>query len=103
MTTTLPVWIDDPINAAILAVSEDRLSGFQHDPFGQVAERAGVPVETVLERIVAMLDSGTIIVPPPVCICGNSGCAKPSAKAPAHKVCKPLVMNPPAPRGVIRG
>jgi DNA-binding Lrp family transcriptional regulator len=60
MTTTLPVWIDDPINAAILAVSEDRLSGFQHDPFGQVAERAGVPVETVLERIVAMLDSGTI-------------------------------------------
>jgi len=60
MTTTLPVWIDDPINAAILAVSEDRLAGFQLDPFGQIAERAGVPVETVLERIVAMLDAGTI-------------------------------------------
>jgi DNA-binding Lrp family transcriptional regulator len=60
MTTTLPVWIDDPINAAILAVSEDRLTGFQLDPFGQIAERAGVPVETVLERVVAMLDAGTI-------------------------------------------
>jgi DNA-binding Lrp family transcriptional regulator len=60
MTTTLPVWIDDPINAAILAVSEDRLTGFQLDPFGQIAERAAVPVETVLERVVAMLDAGTI-------------------------------------------
>jgi hypothetical protein len=60
MTTTLPVWIDDPINAAILAVSEDRLAGFQLDPFGRIAEQAGVPVATVLERIVAMLDAGTI-------------------------------------------
>ncbi len=60
MTTTLPVWIDDPVNAAILAVSEDRLAGFQLDPFGQIAERSGVAVATVLERIVAMLDAGTI-------------------------------------------
>jgi DNA-binding Lrp family transcriptional regulator len=60
MTSTLPAWIDDPINAAILAVSEDRLAGFQLDPFGQIAERAGVDVGTVLERIVAMLDAGTI-------------------------------------------
>jgi hypothetical protein len=60
MTSTLPVWIDDPINAAILAVSEDRLQGFQLDPFGEVAERAGLPVETVLERVVAMLAAGTI-------------------------------------------
>jgi DNA-binding Lrp family transcriptional regulator len=57
---TLPVWIDDPVNAAILAVSEDRLQGFQLDPFGEVAERSGVDVATVLERIVAMLRSGTI-------------------------------------------
>ena len=56
----IPVWIDDPINAAILAVSEDRLSGFQIDPFGAVAERSGLDVATVLERIVAMLRSGTI-------------------------------------------
>jgi hypothetical protein len=60
MTSTLPVWIDDPVNAAILAVSEDRLTGFQLDPFGAIAEQAAVPVATVLERIVAMLDAGTI-------------------------------------------
>jgi DNA-binding Lrp family transcriptional regulator len=60
MTSTLPVWIDDPTNAAILAVSEDRLQGFQLDPFGEIAERSGIDVATVLERIVAMLRSGTI-------------------------------------------
>lgn len=57
---TVPVWIDDPVNAAILAVSEDRLQGFQLDPFGEVAERSGIDVATVLERTVAMLRSGTI-------------------------------------------
>lgn len=60
MTSTLPVWIDDPTNAAILAVSEDRLQGFQLDPFGEIAERSGIGVETVIERIVAMLRAGTI-------------------------------------------
>ncbi|HEX3464909.1 MAG TPA: hypothetical protein VHS78_12750 [Candidatus Elarobacter sp.] len=60
MTTTVPVWIDDPVNAAILAVSEDRLQGFQLDPFGEIAERSGIAVETVIERIVAMLRAGTI-------------------------------------------
>ena len=60
MNPTKPVWIDDPTNAAILAVSEDRLTGFQLDPFGTIAERSGLDVATVLERIVAMLGSGTI-------------------------------------------
>jgi DNA-binding Lrp family transcriptional regulator len=60
MTSTVPVWIDDPTNAAILAVSEDRLTGFQRDPFGAIAERSGVDVDTVLDRIGAMLRSGTI-------------------------------------------
>jgi hypothetical protein len=60
MPSTVPVWIDDPVNAAILAVSEDRLQGFQLDPFGEIAERSGVDVATVLERIVVMLRSGTI-------------------------------------------
>jgi len=59
-SSILPVWIDDPVNAAILAVSEDRLAGFQLDPFGEVAQRSGVDVATVLERIVAMLRAGTI-------------------------------------------
>ncbi len=60
MNSTIPVWIDDPTNAAILAVSEDRLQGFQRDPFGEIAARSGVPVDVVLERIVAMLRAGTI-------------------------------------------
>lgn len=55
-----PATISDPVNAAILAVSEDRLSGFQIDPFGEIASRSGVPLEMVLERVVAMLEAGTI-------------------------------------------
>ncbi len=60
MNTTIPVWIDDPTNAAILAVSEDRLQGFQRDPFGEIASRSGVAVDVVLERVAAMLRAGTI-------------------------------------------
>lgn len=55
-----PATISDPVNAAILAVSEDRLTGFQTDPFGEIASRTGIPVETVIERIVAMLQAGTM-------------------------------------------
>ncbi|MGA8576654.1 MAG: hypothetical protein WB609_13340 [Candidatus Cybelea sp.] len=55
-----PATISDPVNAAILAVSEDRLAGFQIDPFGEIAARSGTPVETVIERVVAMLEAGTI-------------------------------------------
>ncbi len=58
--TALPSATNDPVNAAILAISEDRLSGFQEDPFGEVAARCGIPVETVLERVEAMLRAGTI-------------------------------------------
>jgi DNA-binding Lrp family transcriptional regulator len=60
MTSMLPVWIDDPVNAAILSVSEDRLAGFQLDPFGAVARVAGIEPEIVIERVVAMLRAGTI-------------------------------------------
>ncbi len=55
-----PATISDPVNAAILAISEDRLAGFQTDPFGEIAARSGIPVETVIERILAMLRAGTI-------------------------------------------
>ena len=60
MQTRIPTHVEDPTNAAILAVSEDRLAGFQLDPFGAIAERTGFSVETVLERITAMLEAGTI-------------------------------------------
>ena len=52
--------IADPVNAEILAVSEDRLTGFQRDPFGEIARQSGVALPVVLERIVAMLEAGTI-------------------------------------------
>ncbi len=56
----VPIWIDDPTNAAILAVSEDCIQGFLPDPFGEIARLAEVPVETVIARIQAMLRAGTI-------------------------------------------
>jgi DNA-binding Lrp family transcriptional regulator len=58
--STVPVETTDPVNARILAVSEDRVQGFQDEPFGEIARLSGVGVETVLERIRAMLASGTI-------------------------------------------
>ncbi len=63
MTTShdaVPVTIDDPVNVAILAVSEDRLAGFQPDPLGEIARRSGVALPVVIERIGAMLRAGTI-------------------------------------------
>lgn len=50
----------DPLNARILAVSEDKIQGFVREPFVEIAERSGVPLETVLERIRGMLAAGTI-------------------------------------------
>ncbi|HEY3330055.1 MAG TPA: hypothetical protein VGK19_08550 [Capsulimonadaceae bacterium] len=55
-----PVEIDDPSNSAILFVSEDRIQGFSEDPFGEIAELSGVPVDTVVERIRLMVEAGTI-------------------------------------------
>ena len=57
---TIPVGTTDPVNARILAVSEDKLEGFQRDPFGEIARRSGVDLATVLDRIQAMLRAGTI-------------------------------------------
>jgi hypothetical protein len=56
----VPVEITDPVNARILAVSEDRIAGFLVDPFAEIASRSGVPLATVLERLRAMLAAGTI-------------------------------------------
>jgi hypothetical protein len=58
--TSIATQIDDPVNARILAVSEDKVQGFVEDPIGQISLRCGVDVEIVRERIVAMLRAGTI-------------------------------------------
>lgn len=61
MTTAMPpATMSDPLNARILAVSEDRVSGFHRDPFAVIAEGCGLPVADVRERIRAMLEGGTI-------------------------------------------
>lgn len=59
-TATVPAHVDDPVNAAILAVSEDRVQGFHRDPLGVIAEAAGVDVDTVIARVAAMLEAGTV-------------------------------------------
>jgi hypothetical protein len=59
-TTAAPYEISDPINARILAVSEDRLEGFQRDPIGEISRQSGVDAETVIERLRSMLEGGTI-------------------------------------------
>ncbi|MEI7728172.1 MAG: Lrp/AsnC family transcriptional regulator [Verrucomicrobiota bacterium] len=60
MMSDVPVAVSDPINARILAVSEDRVKGFQRDPWNQIARESGVGVTVVLQRIRAMLQAGTI-------------------------------------------
>ena len=57
---SIPTEYDDEINSRILAVSEDLVAGFQEQPFHVIAEQSGVPLETVLERIRAMVEAGVI-------------------------------------------
>jgi DNA-binding Lrp family transcriptional regulator len=56
----LPVEHNDPINARILAISEDKIEGFVREPFQEIARRSGVDVDLVMTRIAAMLRAGTI-------------------------------------------
>jgi hypothetical protein len=57
---TVPAAVNDLVNASILAVSEDRIQGFQRDPLGEIARQSGVDLPVVIERIQAMLRGGTI-------------------------------------------
>src|SRR5215475_427319 len=56
----LPVEHNDPINAKILAISEDKIQGFVREPFEEIARRSGLDVDVVTARIAAMLRAGTI-------------------------------------------
>jgi DNA-binding Lrp family transcriptional regulator len=56
----LPVEHNDPVNAKILAISEDKIEGFVREPFEEIANRSGVGVDVVMARIAAMLRAGTI-------------------------------------------
>ncbi|MEW6306232.1 MAG: Lrp/AsnC family transcriptional regulator [Verrucomicrobiota bacterium] len=57
---TVPVEVADPINAKILAVSEDRVQGFLRDPLSEISRQSGVELPVVIERIRAMLRAGVI-------------------------------------------
>lgn len=60
ISAEIPVEVADPVNAAILAVSEDRVAGFSEEPFADIARAAGVEQAVVLERLRAMLEAGTV-------------------------------------------
>ena len=56
----IPVEHDDPINARILEISEDLVSGFQRKPFHLISEQSGIELDMVIERIKHMLEAGVI-------------------------------------------
>jgi DNA-binding Lrp family transcriptional regulator len=58
--SAVPIEISDPVNAAILAVSEDRVAGFLAEPFEAIASASGIAIDVVHERLRAMLEAGTI-------------------------------------------
>jgi DNA-binding Lrp family transcriptional regulator len=60
MNSTIPVEHSDPINASILAISEDLIAGFQRYPFQLIAEKSGQPLDVVIERIRAMVEAGVV-------------------------------------------
>src|SRR5205085_6890616 len=55
-----PSEVSDPINARILAVSEDRIAGFVEEPFAAIAASSGLGEDVVLHRLRAMLAAGVI-------------------------------------------
>jgi hypothetical protein len=57
---TIPAEISDPVNARILAVSEDRIAGFVAEPFAAIAEATDLSEDIVIERLRAMLAAGVI-------------------------------------------
>jgi len=59
-SSVLSTEITDPVNARILAVSEDRIAGFHEDPFAEIARLSGLRTEIVLERLRAMLEAGVV-------------------------------------------
>jgi len=57
---SVPTEVSDPINARILAISEDRIAGFVDEPFAAIATTAEVTEDVVIERLRAMLSASVI-------------------------------------------
>jgi len=60
VVSTISTSPKDPVNRQILEVSEDQIKGFSPNPMAEIAKRANLPVETVIDRIQAMLRSGVV-------------------------------------------
>jgi len=60
VTAMVPGEVSDPVNAQILAVSEDRIAGFVAEPFAAIAAATGISEDVVIERLRAMLAAGVI-------------------------------------------
>ncbi len=56
----IPASVEDALNRRILAVAEDRIAGFHRHPFAAVAAACDLPEALVMERLLAMLEAGTI-------------------------------------------
>jgi len=56
----IPTEISDPLNVRILAVSEDRISGFVEEPFAAIGAATHLSEEVVIERLRAMLSAGVV-------------------------------------------
>ena len=59
-SSSIPTEVSDPVNARILAVSEDRIAGFVDEPFAAIATAAELAEDVVIERLRAMLSAGVI-------------------------------------------
>jgi hypothetical protein len=57
---TIPTEVSDPVNARILAVSEDRISGFVEEPFAAIGLATDLSEDLVIERLRAMLSAGVV-------------------------------------------
>ena len=44
----------------ILSIAEDQITGFHALPFDEIATRCGIPVETVIQHLRALLENGTV-------------------------------------------
>src|SRR5512132_218664 len=59
-SSAIPTEVSDPVNARILAVSEDRIAGFVEEPFATIAAAAELKEDIVIERLRAMLSAGVV-------------------------------------------
>ncbi len=56
----VPSGVDDALNRRILAVAEDCITGFHRHPFAAIAGACDLPESLVHQRLLAMMQAGTV-------------------------------------------